>query len=122
MLRIFFSLILGFWIDFISAQQNVEIQTYLSEIGVWNNYRKEWIWQPSRPCNVRFILQGNSIISNDLEGSSYYTYYTIDSEPPELSWKALDEKRRECIIMMNFKEGYTYFIIMYANECIRYVY
>lgn len=122
MLKSFFSLLLVIWINIFNAQQQVVIQTYLSEIGSWDSYRKEWNWQPSKSCNVRFILQGNSIISNDKEGSTYYTYNTLDSEPPELSWNALDEKRRECIIFMIFREGYSYLVIMYGNDCIRYVY
>jgi hypothetical protein len=122
MLKLFISSVLLIWMNFIIAQERVEIQTYLSEIGIWDSYRKEWNWQPSQSCNVRFILQGNSIISDDQENSTYYTYNTIDSEPPELSWNALDEKRRECIVLMIFKESYTYLVIMYENECIRYVY
>jgi hypothetical protein len=105
---------------FTSAQSTIE--TYAFEVGNWNTYTKKWDWGQIKPCNVTFILFGNSIVSNDLAKSTYYTYQTITSEYPNASWKALDEKRRECMILMSFFETYSYFIVMYDNVCYRYTY
>ena len=105
---------------FTSAQTTIE--TYLFEVGNWNTRTKKWDWKPSAECNVRFLLQGNAIISNDLANSTYYTYETVSMEYPNASWKALDEKRRECMIIMSFFETYSYFIVMYDSVCYRYTY
>jgi hypothetical protein len=107
--------------SFISQAQDV-IQTYLFEVGDWNTRTKKWDWQPAKECNVRFLLQGNAIISNDLAKSTYYTYETVSSDYPKASWKALDEKRRECMVLMSFFETYSYFVVMYDNVCYRYTY
>ncbi len=109
------------FICFLSRAQEF-IQTKWLDVGTWNNYSKTLDWEQRKNCDVGFLLQGNTIIANDYAKSTYYTYETINDTPPSFSWKALDEKRRECRILMKFFEDYTYFIVMYDNFCYRYVY
>jgi hypothetical protein len=97
----------------------IYIQSYALDIGHWNNYYREWDWEPTKKCNILFTLQGDIILSNDKANSTYYTYENIDKD----SWKVLDEKRRECIISMIYNEpNYNFLIVIYNDLCYRYIY
>lgn len=104
------------------AEAQQFIQSKYLDVGTWNTYSQTWDWEKRKYCDVGFMLQGNSIVANDYAKSSYYTYETLDGTYPTVSWKALDEKRRECRIIMKFFEDYSYFIVMYDDFCYRYVY
>jgi hypothetical protein len=104
------------------SKAQTTIQSKFLDVGTWNEYTQTWDWEKRKYCDVGFFLQGNTIVANDYAKSSYYTYETINDTPPSFSWKALDEKRKECRIIMKFFEGYSYFIVMYDNFCYRYVY
>lgn len=95
------------------------IQSYALDIGHWNNNYRKWDWESTKKCNVLFTLQGDVILSNDKANSTYYTYETINKG----SWKALDEKRRECIISIVYNEpDYCFLIVIYNDICYRYIY
>jgi hypothetical protein len=60
-------------LSFIGTAQEL-IKTYALDIGYWNYSTESWDWDSRKTCNVTFFLQGDVIISNDLVGSTYYTY------------------------------------------------
>lgn len=107
-------------LTFIGTAQEV-IKTYALDVGYWNNYTEEWDWETRKKCNVSFLLQGDVIISNDVVGSTYYTYETLESSDIQASWLALDEERRECMVSMKFNNSNNYFVIIYSDVCYRYI-
>lgn len=106
----------------VNCKAQTLIKTSSYEVGYWNDYTNSWDWKERKPCSINFVLQGNLILSDDNAKSTYYIYQIIDNTFPDASWKALDEKKRQCVISIISKSNYTYFTIMYDNLCIRYTY
>ena len=107
-------------LTFIGTAQEL-IKTYALDIGYWNYITENWDWDYRKTCNVTFFLKGDVIISNDVAGSTYYTYETLEANDKIASWLALDEKRRECMISMKFNNSNNYFLVIYSDVCYRYI-
>lgn len=107
-------------LTFIGTAQEV-IKSYALDVGYWNYNTEDWDWETRKTCNVSFLLQGDVIISNDLVGSTYYTYEALESSDKQASWLALDEERRECMVSMKFNKVNNYFVIIYSDICYRYI-
>ncbi len=108
-------------LSFVGTAQEF-INTFALEVGYWNSYTEKWMWESRTSCNVSFILQGPSIVSNDKAKSTYYTYETLSYNDTGASWSALDEKQRECMISIQINTYENYFVVMYYDICYRYVY
>lgn len=102
----------------VSTAQEV-LTSYALQVGHWNDYTETYTWEPLKTCDVKFLLQGDIIISNDAAESTYYTYETLTASETSASWNAFDEERRKCIVSL-VGGASSYFIVIYDDVCYKY--
>jgi hypothetical protein len=96
------------------------LNSYSLELGRWDPRLEDWSWETTKPCDVKFILQGDIIIANDIAKSTYITYKQTDSGEHYGVWLAYDEKKRDCTIGMYFSPKINWLIVIYDSICYRY--
>jgi hypothetical protein len=120
MKKLFFLLIFISTLSVAHSQDKIE--SYGIQIGNWNYVTQNWDFEQLKTCNVDFIIQGNVIIANDEAKSTYYTYNFFTETETSKSWKALDEKNRECIVALSFKYNTRILSVMYDDVIYKYYY
>ncbi len=101
-----------------TAQESIE--SYALQVGHWNEYLEKFVYDEVKTCNVKFLLQGDVIIANDIAKSIYYTYETIHNDELAATWKALDEQRRNVIVSLYFGKDSSVFTVIYDDVCYKY--
>jgi len=95
--------------------------TYAVEVGRWNDYSQDWSFVREYE-RINFILQGNVIMVQDNAKSTYVCLNVIYDDGENVSWKAFDEKNRNCVVTMATIDYESYLIVVYDNICYRYIY
>lgn len=112
-------LILCLLISIITTAQE-SIESYALQVGHWNEYLEKFVYDEVRSCDVKFLLQGDVIIANDVAKSIYYTYETIHNDELAATWKAFDEERRNVIVSLYFGKELSLFTVIYDDVCYKY--
>lgn len=91
-----------------------------SQMGKWTG--DEWKWDDWIYSELRFVLEGNTIIVNDEANSSYITYGEPEYTNDVYYWKAFDEQHIPCSFGMTAYEKNNLILIMYNqnNLCFKY--
>lgn len=100
------------------AQESIE--SYALQVGHWNKYLEDFVYEEVKTCDVKFLLQGDVIIANDAAKSIYYTYETIHNDELAASWKAFDEERRNVVVSLYFGKELSVFTVIYDDVCYKY--
>jgi hypothetical protein len=95
--------------------------------GTWNNSSQKYVWGTPNNVNMRFTIQGNIVLVNDRNGSSYTTgtqiVNRIDSDGGhEYGWSATDESGVTCTFkLVNYNDGSKLILVLYSNYAYMYV-
>lgn len=119
------NLLLSFVFVLINVAQSFSqefINSFANEFGTWSDYSQTWIWSDVNRVEINFILQGNIILSNDKAKSTYITSNDAHVDGNTYTWSAVDEKGRDCLIIMSVINGYDCLVILYDDLCYRYYY
>jgi hypothetical protein len=100
------------------AQESLESNAL--QIGHWNDSLEKYVYGEVKSCDVKFLLQGDIIIANDVAESIYNTYETIENSENSASWKALDGWGREVIVSLCFIEDGSFFLVLYDDVSYKY--
>lgn len=74
----------------------------------------DWIWEKSKYEIISFLIQGNTIIADDVAESTYKTFELIVNDGKMTMWDALDENNIECNIIINSVSPET-ISVMYSD-------
>lgn len=102
----------------VQAQRTL-VHTNKVTTGHWNNMEEDWIWERSKYAIINFLMQGNTVIADDIAESTYTTFDLIVDDGKMTMWDAVDEKSRSCNVIINIATPPT-LSIMYGD--IIYVY
>ena len=102
----------------VQGQRSI-VHTNKVTTGHWNNMEEDWIWERSKYTIINFLLQGNTIMADDVAESTYKTFELIVDDGKITMWNALDENNIECNIIINSTPPET-MSVMYSD--IIYVY
>ena len=75
---------------------------------------EDWIWERSKYAIISFLIQGNTIIADDVAESTYKTFELIVNDDKMTMWNALDENNIECNIIINSTSPET-MSVMYSD-------
>lgn len=62
---------------------------------------EDWIWERSKYAIINFLMQGNTVMADDVAESTYTTFDLIVDDGKMTMWDAVDEKSRSCNIIIN---------------------
>lgn len=94
--------------------QRVVIHTDKVSTGHWNTIEENWIWEPVKYTFINFVIQGNTVIVDDVAESTYKLFECTVDKPKFSMWTALDEQNIECNFIMNFTNPNTV-SVMYSD-------
>jgi hypothetical protein len=106
----------------LSSLSQSTINSFANQVGDWSYYYRDWIWGDFNKANISFVIQRNVIIANDKNKSTYTTLDVLFEDDYSISWNAIDERGRECTVMMSVVNGYNCLLIIYPTMCLRYYY
>ena len=113
------------FMTFASFSQS-SMYSYKNQVGVWNEYTKDWDWDKSTFNDITFTL-GKTFITCDDEAKSFYRIIEDlgddnTAEYKSHGWKCTDEKARTCLVNMVLYTKYNMLTlhVMYNNKAIRY--
>lgn len=102
--------------SFSAKAQPMVINTFYSAIGTWDSYDKDWVFEDGNYTNIVFTINDNVIRADDKANSVYFITSTIDQEEYFLSYNAVDENGRKCVIMISDNDGVDKMAIMYGGS------
>jgi hypothetical protein len=102
--------------------QPLLIETFYSVIGRWDRVDGEWVFEEGNYTDITFSINNNVIRADDRANSVYFISSVIDQEEYFLSYNAVDEKGRECVIMISDNEGVDKMAIIYVGMDLIYEY
>lgn len=108
--------------SFTMKAQPLLIETFYSVIGRWDRVDGEWLFEEGNYTDITFSINNNVIRADDRANSVYFISSVIDQEEYFLSYNAVDEKGRECVIMISDNEGIDKMAIIYVGMDLIYEY
>ena len=98
----------------VTQAQRTVVHTIKVTTGHWNNMEEDWIWERSKYAIINFLMQGNTVIADDVAESTYTTFDLIVDTKEIVMWDAVDEKSRSCNFIINYTVPET-ISVMYSD-------
>ena len=112
-----------------SAQQSSSYSVFKSQMGRWNTYLKDWIWDSPTYSTLTITIYSNTILVDD-KAHSVYTIFKDEGETSgynkngnrykEHSWKCYDEVNRTVLFSIIIYDDVNVCSVMYNDLCYRY--
>lgn len=96
------------------------IKSFACEHGTWSDYRKTFLWDDLKKCNITFLIQGNVIVADDYAKSTYTLLNLVIDDGEVLTWEAIDENGTQCMITLAVVNDTRCLIVIYSDNCFRY--
>ena len=104
----------------INAQK---LYTFHNVTGYWNKTYQKWDYGDGRDAKITFELVGDYLTATDNALSKYYLTEIIEEEDGFFSSRAIDERGRDCTIMISNNDyGVDKIAILYLEIGILYEY
>jgi len=119
-------LIVLFCLFTLSSFAQSYLYSYKNQVGVWNQYDQEWVWEKARFAELTFTLGKTYISCNDEAKSFYRIKEDMGDDNQEgynsHGWKCTDEKGRSCLVNMVYYKEYKFVTlhVMYSDKAFRY--
>ena len=94
-------LILCLLFTLVTQAQRTLVHTNKVTTGHWDEIQEDWIWERSKYAIINFLMQGNTVIADDIAESTYTTFDLIVDDGKITMWDAVDEKSRSCNVIIN---------------------
>jgi len=94
-------LVLCLLFTLVTQAQRTLVHTNKVTTGHWNNMEEDWIWERSKYAIINFLMQGNTVMADDIAESTYTTFDLIVDDGKITMWDAVDEKSRSCNVIIN---------------------
>ncbi len=107
-------LVLCLLFTLVTQAQRTVVHTNKVTTGHWNNMEEDWIWERSKYAIINFLMQGNTVIADDVAESTYTTFDLIVDTKEIVMWDAVDEKSRSCNFIINYTVPET-ISVMYSD-------
>jgi hypothetical protein len=99
MKRILLSLLLLITLT-VQAQRTL-VHTNKVTTGHWDEVAEDWLWGKEKYTVINFLMQGNTIIADDVAESTYTTLDLVVDEDNISMWNAIDENSVNCSFIIN---------------------
>lgn len=98
----------------VTQAQRTLVHTNKVTTGHWNNIEEDWIWERSKYAIINFLMQGNTVMADDIAESTYTTFELVVDDGTISMWEALDENNISCNIIINSTPPET-MSVMYSD-------
>jgi hypothetical protein len=95
-------LVLCLLVTLVTQAQRVLVHTDKVVTGHWNNIEENWIWEKPKYAIINFLMQGNTVIADDVAESTYKLFDMVVDKTEFSMWNAIDEQDRECNFILDF--------------------
>ena len=94
-------LILCLLVTLVTQAQRTLVHTNKVTVGHWDGIQEDWIWEKPKYTLINFLMQGNTVIADDVAESTYTTLDLVVDEGNITMWNAIDENNINCSFIIN---------------------